>query len=287
MQSLWVTIIAYGVAISFVRISITFQYLRIFGGSGARNPLRAYLAIIAIFSIWVVLSTVFGCWPIEANWNLKDRANSVCLNSQAVAYANASIGIVVDLILLAVPIALLRNLHIPKRQKYIVLGVFGIGALSCVMSMIRLAALYQIGRVDHPSAIGKLNQSLALHCSVCIILLTQTLAQPVNIAIWSCIEVTVAIFCGSVPALKPLLVKYFPRVLSSTFNSGTAGTPPSFCVGSGGGGSGVERQTRSTRVQVAKGGAAITIEQTFEMQVAAVGADGQVSRDGSQMELVV
>ncbi|KJZ71554.1 hypothetical protein HIM_09023 [Hirsutella minnesotensis 3608] len=36
----------------------------------------------------------------------------------------------------------------------------------------------------------------------------------VNIAIWSGLEINVAIICASVPALKPLFVKFFPQMIS-------------------------------------------------------------------------
>ena len=38
----------------------------------------------------------------------------------------------------------------------------------------------------------------------------------VNAAIWSGIEINVAIACASLPALKPLISKFLPRLLSTT-----------------------------------------------------------------------
>lgn len=37
----------------------------------------------------------------------------------------------------------------------------------------------------------------------------------VNIAIWSCIEINTGIVCASVPALKAMAAKVFPKILSS------------------------------------------------------------------------
>jgi hypothetical protein len=56
--------------------------------------------------------------------------------------------IVLDVILVAVPLALLKKLHLPKRQKLILLVVFGFGAFATIISIIRLQALYQISKSD-------------------------------------------------------------------------------------------------------------------------------------------
>lgn len=37
----------------------------------------------------------------------------------------------------------------------------------------------------------------------------------IGIAIWSCIEVNVAILCACLPALKPLISHFFPGLLST------------------------------------------------------------------------
>ncbi|PHH91908.1 hypothetical protein CDD83_9775 [Cordyceps sp. RAO-2017] len=41
----------------------------------------------------------------------------------------------------------------------------------------------------------------------------------VDIAIWSGLEINIAIICASVPALKPLFVKFFPQLISSLGDS--------------------------------------------------------------------
>lgn len=45
----------------------------------------------------------------------------------------------------------------------------------------------------------------------------------VSIAIWSCIEVNIAIMCASAPALKPLVIKVFPKMLLSDLYAKTKG----------------------------------------------------------------
>lgn len=78
-----------------------------------------------------------------------------CMNRNAITFANAGINIVTDLILLALPIPLLHKLQIPRKQKFILVGVFACGALACAMSIIRLHSLYQIGVAPPAKQSGK------------------------------------------------------------------------------------------------------------------------------------
>jgi len=66
------------------------------------------------------------------------------MNKDLLTYLNPAVNIVTDIILAVVPLFLLRNLQIPRRQRFILLGVFAVGFFACITSIIRLNALYQI-----------------------------------------------------------------------------------------------------------------------------------------------
>lgn len=51
------------------------------------------------------------------------------------------------------------------------------------------------------------------------------LVKGVDIALWSGLEINVAIICASVPALKPLFVKTFPHLISSFADSSKRSKP--------------------------------------------------------------
>ena len=208
------------------------------------------------------------------------------MNKAAITFSNAGMNIATDLVLIVVPVPLLWGLQIPRRQKIILMGLFGVGSIAVVMSIIRLQALYQIAIAPE----------------------SEQSVQGVMIAIWSCVEINVAIMCASVPALKPLVVRFFPRLLLSEIYARSRGgryarRSKGVDGSSEGGGSG----TRSTTIKggsgghghLAKGSVQIRVEREFEMRSLAVGSlggggmevgrgneDFKVSRDGSEKGLV-
>jgi hypothetical protein len=94
----------------------------------------------------------------------------------------------------------------------------------------------------------------------------------VNAAIWSGIEINVAIACASLPALKPLISKVLPRLLSTTDSKNLSGNK----LGS--------RQTNTFHEVGSKKGnknAEITVEQHIFQQ-----REVRASLEGSERSLV-
>lgn len=105
----------------------------------------------------------------------------------------------------------------------------------------------------------------------------------VNIAIWSCIEINVGIMCASVPALKALAVRVFPKFVlsnlyarSKTPYGGRYGRQPSGTDASRGAESSTHDRKKSQ----------ITVQQSFEMNAMTVREAEVVSQDGSEKDLV-
>jgi hypothetical protein len=71
--------------------------------------------------------TVFTCYPVAKYWD--ESIPGKCLDNRALRYAFAGINIVNDLAILVAPMPFLRNLHIARRIKLILMGVFAAGAV--------------------------------------------------------------------------------------------------------------------------------------------------------------
>jgi hypothetical protein len=93
------------------------------------------------------------------------------MNRDGLTYSNASLNIVNDLVILILPLVLLKDLQLPRRQKYILLGVFGVGSFACITSMIRLHALYQISKSD-PAVQSSMSRSYTQVVSLPFVVLT-------------------------------------------------------------------------------------------------------------------
>ncbi|KAK5147205.1 hypothetical protein LTR04_000887 [Oleoguttula sp. CCFEE 6159] len=120
--------IMYKIVITFNKLSVLYLYLRIFFDQNFRRMCYLGIAFTASMGIAYVLATVFQCTPIPAFWNktIRDRR---CINKQAFWTSYSALNIATDLFVLALPIRQIISLHLPRIDKFAVLGVFLLGAL--------------------------------------------------------------------------------------------------------------------------------------------------------------
>ncbi|KAK3360440.1 hypothetical protein B0T25DRAFT_130115 [Lasiosphaeria hispida] len=277
LQALWATIPVYNLALILCKLSITVQCYRVLRTPKMQRFFRTYFVFLVVYGLWTFFSSIMTCWPVEAYWLAVTGMQGVCLNKGVLTFSNAGINIATDLILIVVPVPLLWRLQIPKKQKIILMGLFCVGALAVVTSIIRLQSLYMIAIA--PQA----EQSV----------------MGVSIAIWSCIEINTAIICASIPAIKPLVVKAFPKMLLSSLYARTKGAA-AYYASTRSAGKEDTRVHESSSGSKAHGGSAlrsstrtaIQVEQSFEMRSVPVLVGGgedeikSLSRDGSEKDLV-
>lgn len=77
----WASVWIYYLALCFVKLSIIFQYLRIFPNRRFRRACFILISIIVGWTMWAFLSALFACWPIHSFW---DGSKGTCLNRLAV-----------------------------------------------------------------------------------------------------------------------------------------------------------------------------------------------------------
>lgn len=134
----------YNASLAFTKFSILLQYLRIFPGRSFRIACYIMMAIVATYSAWAIVSGYVNCVPVAKFWN-QDLPGS-CLNFEAVWFFNASMNIATDVALLILPMPLLSQLQLPRMQKIALMGVFAIGILVVVTSILRLSSLRQVAQ---------------------------------------------------------------------------------------------------------------------------------------------
>lgn len=96
-----------------------------------------------------------------------------------------------DIATTVLPLPVLRTLQLPKRQKILLMLVFGLGFTTCIVSILRLHSLYVVSKTTD---------------------LTWDNPMP---AIWSSTELNVAILCSCLPTLKGLISRIWPKLLST------------------------------------------------------------------------
>lgn len=106
-------------------------YLRIFTSKPFRLACYINLGIVAAFTIGSTIATILQCIPTKASWD-KSVVDATCTNSAAFWYAFAVINILTDAAILVLPVRQVLRLHLDRREKFGLLALFSLGALSVI-----------------------------------------------------------------------------------------------------------------------------------------------------------
>ena len=96
-----------------------------------RNFKRFCRAMITITGLWAIaafFSTLLQCQPIALFWD-KSIKGGHCLDLIPIGVANASLSLVGDVVILAMPIPMIWGLQLNIRKKIAVSGIFLLGGL--------------------------------------------------------------------------------------------------------------------------------------------------------------
>jgi hypothetical protein len=121
----WSSVWIYYAALGFTKLSILLQYLRIFPQVKFRRACCAMIGVIVLWSLWATFSALVMCVPIHLFWTAEDFLQL----TDSDRYANAAVNILTDCATALLPIGVINTLDMPKRQKKLLLAVFGIGLL--------------------------------------------------------------------------------------------------------------------------------------------------------------
>ena len=129
-KAFYVSVWVYNLAMSCTKFSILLQYLRIFPHHLFRISCFIMIGIVAIYTCWTVFSAIFACWPISYFWTqIVNPKGGHCLDRFAVWFANAGLNIATDFATGLLPLRVLKDLEMPKRQRIALMVVFGLGGL--------------------------------------------------------------------------------------------------------------------------------------------------------------
>ncbi|KAF7185066.1 Satratoxin biosynthesis SC1 cluster protein 4 [Pseudocercospora fuligena] len=183
-KALWTSIIIYNLGLTSTKMSILLQYQRIFPQKRFRIANWIMMGIVISYALWRFFSAIFACVPVQAYWDISITSKT-CLPRATVSFASAGLNIAIDIAITILPLPLLNKLELPKRQKRILMAVFCLGGVVCIISILRLYALYVVWNSKDVSY----DNGMA--------------------AIWSNLECNVGIICSCLPTLRRLFPKIF------------------------------------------------------------------------------
>ncbi|KAI0426420.1 hypothetical protein F5Y09DRAFT_318987 [Xylaria sp. FL1042] len=183
IRLLWVYMLIWATGVFSVKIGILLFYWRVFQRT-ARFRLGAM--IVTFISCGIFLSNFFSftfqCFPVEKFW-LPDTPGS-CINQNAFYLASAIINVFGDIAVLSLPLPIIWGLHASRSRKWSLSFLFLLGAFVVIASIFRIVAVTQIDPMDFSFT-------------------------NVGGGLWSTVEVEVGFICANLPAVRPLLFKWF------------------------------------------------------------------------------
>ncbi|OTA81611.1 hypothetical protein M434DRAFT_44502, partial [Hypoxylon sp. CO27-5] len=130
-QVLWAT------ANSCVKLSILSLYTNLFPSKRFCHFCRAAMIITVAYFIMVFLETFVLCKPAQYNWD-KSIPGGSCTN-QNLAYLIAGItNLIIDAFVVALPMPMLFRLQLTRPKKLSIVAMFSLGALICIVSLLRV-----------------------------------------------------------------------------------------------------------------------------------------------------
>ncbi|KAF7949024.1 hypothetical protein EAE96_008200 [Botrytis aclada] len=199
LELLWIGSIHFPFIITAVKISILCMYRSLF--KTTPNLIRCVDITMGLCTIWFIITvclTVFGCTPIKAAYNLALRLEPT---THCIPYGEIVLGFelpnaVLDIVILALPFFVIRDLHVSVRKKVLLFLVFWFGGFVVVTCILRIAYSYQPHDPEHFTGFSTANE-------------------------WLMIEEGSAILGACVPTFRPILKAYFkvPKSFSDWFSS--------------------------------------------------------------------
>src|SRR5690242_4996693 len=129
----------YNLAQIITKMSFLFQYRRIFDSGGRTRLVCLYLLVF--LGLWGITQSVlvaFACVPTSL---FIPSQVPICLDSLSIYYLTSIMNIITDFIIFTVPLPAIGGLHLPLRQKVLVMLIFCLGFFTCAISIVRLFTL--------------------------------------------------------------------------------------------------------------------------------------------------
>ncbi|KAF2720739.1 MFS general substrate transporter [Polychaeton citri CBS 116435] len=179
------------------------------------------LVVVNAGGFALLMLNAFQCSPPAATFKTPLPSNASCTDIVTIYLSSAPLNIITDIAILFLPMPILTSMRLPKKQKIILVVTFGFGIFVTAVDVVRIAYLQQaaVTRLveiqTQTESNGRAEKNdFSWYASLSFM--------------WSAVEVNVGIMCACVPALKPLVSRFMPRLLKDAGDSETRFSSLSF-----------------------------------------------------------
>jgi hypothetical protein len=85
------------------------------------------MVALGIFMLWGCFGFMFMCRPIALLWD--KSLTSTCLDGKIPYFTASAFNITTDFIIFGLPLPILSKLQVPKKQKILLIVLFGLGLM--------------------------------------------------------------------------------------------------------------------------------------------------------------
>lgn len=110
-----------------IKISVLCLYRRIFSTQKFRFTFLYVGILTFLWFLAVELATIMTCLPPEKFWNRETPGT--CLNFNVFTLAYSICEIIIDTVILCLPLGMISTLHLSRRNKILLSGIFLLGGL--------------------------------------------------------------------------------------------------------------------------------------------------------------
>ncbi|KAH7008308.1 CFEM domain-containing protein [Ilyonectria destructans] len=196
--------ILYNPILAIVKTSVLLFLLRLGGQKKeVRYAIYGLLAFNLALMVAIFVCAIFQCSPVTYFW-MRASVNppdGTCFDTSAFYIATGALTILTDILVLILPFWIFLGLKLPLKVRAAIIGVFALGAIVTVMSILRLAWIVETSYFMDPTS-PNFDPTYDIRFT------------------YSAVETNLAIITASAPALRPLFLKWFPRFFSALKSSG-------------------------------------------------------------------
>ncbi|KAE9363383.1 hypothetical protein N431DRAFT_450160 [Stipitochalara longipes BDJ] len=166
-------------AIFTSKLSILLLYHRLFGSSSRKFTIALWASggFVAAWTFAGAMVIIFQCTPVKAAWD--PFIPHTCINFDIFLTIISLINVFSDVLILCLPLPLLWRLQTTPRRKWQLIGMFMMGSLVCIGSVVRTIYASEASLTDESW-------------------------DDTKPALWSMIETNLAIVSACLPTYRPL-----------------------------------------------------------------------------------
>ncbi|KAJ9621837.1 hypothetical protein H2204_011753 [Knufia peltigerae] len=182
-----------------------------------------WLTLVLVNAVGTALTlyNIFQCRPIVQAWAYPRSTDAKCADIVTLYLSSAPVNIITDIALLVLPMPILTGMRLPRKQKIILLLTFSAGAFVAAVDVVRIAYLQN-------AALNRLKLVKTDGGSSGRIVEENDFSWYASLSfMWSAVEVCTGIICACVPSLKPLFLRFLPRMVRDVGDTQIGNDKPS------------------------------------------------------------